>query len=107
VSGAGHTPGRWEHDDVFYNRDFRTFVNVVSDSQSSFVACVSADPMHRDTIVANARLIAAAPDLLSQLEDCVTRLRACAKLHGNADWAVDQMCAPFDAAIARAEGREP
>jgi hypothetical protein len=53
---------------------------------------------------ADAYLIAASPALYAALEDCVERLRTCARLHGNGKDIIDQMCAPFDAALALARG---
>jgi len=41
-------------------------------------------------------------DLHDALKDCVKRLRRCAALHGNADWAVDALCEPFETALAKA-----
>lgn len=62
----GFTPGKWEADDVRYQRNFCTFVNVMA--PHGLVACVSSDPQHPETIAANARLIAASPTLLEALE---------------------------------------
>ena len=66
---AGHTPGPWAAADVRYNRDFRTCLNVMTEDGLRFIAAVSCDP-HTDTaqLAANARLIAAAPDILEAAE---------------------------------------
>lgn len=42
--------------------------------------------------------------LYEALTDCVRRLRSCAEIAGNADWAIDVMCERFDAALALARG---
>lgn len=71
-SAGEHSPGPWEASDVRYNRDFRTCLNVMSEGGLRFVAAVSCDP-HTDAaqLHANARLIAAAPELLEALQTMV------------------------------------
>ena len=41
-------------------------------------------------------------ELCEALAECAKRLRSCASIAGNADWAVDALCAPFEAALAAA-----
>lgn len=77
----GFTPGKWEADDVRYQRDFRTFVNVMA--PHGLVACVSSDPQHPETTAANARLIAASPTLLEALEDMLSGWRYIREQHGD------------------------
>lgn len=63
------TPGPWEFGDTFYQRDFRVFINV--GTEDAFVAAVSSDPSHTATTLANARLIASAPELMAALQSIV------------------------------------
>jgi hypothetical protein len=95
-ASIGYTPGPWRAD------------GFVIKSVDQFVA--SAELMRREPFSAatkeshaNARLIAAAPNLLEALKDCVHRLRRCAELHGNAPFAVDALCEQFESVIAKAE----
>ena len=79
MNEPGFTPGPWEADDVFYQRDLRTWLNirapnVTGDLGEFFVAAVSSDPQHRETTAANARLIAAAPELYEAVETLVNHL---------------------------------
>lgn len=75
--GATHTLGPWSASDVRYNRDFRTCLNVMTKDGLRFVAAVSCDPSSdRQQLEANARLIAAAPDLLEALEEAYAELSA-------------------------------
>ena len=41
-------------------------------------------------------------ELCDALEQCVKKLRRCAVYAGNAPFAVDAICEPFEAAIAKA-----
>lgn len=63
-----HTPGPWAVNETRYNRDYRTCLNVMTADGLLFVAAVSCDP-HTDSaqMRANARLIAAAPELVEAL----------------------------------------
>ena len=96
---AEHTPGPWRttlaYDDP-----------VIVDHNNTIIAIAvldSNDPKELETIVANARLIAAAPELLAALreiaDECNRRLR---KGEDSGDRLTLQLC---KAAIAKAEGR--
>jgi hypothetical protein len=99
---AEHTPGPWRADDVRYQRDFRTFVNV-GEEPFGFIAAVSADPQHPETINANARLIAAAPELLEALINCADQAEIAMRAEGGEGfWAVEAA----RAAIAKATGKD-
>ena len=104
MNTAKHTPGPWRIDDE--QRDFR----ILADGAAAPVAFISR--LYREDLppaLANARLIAAAPDLLAALENLAASMDAgTAKIlilddeayggwrHGNIDSA--------RAAIARAKG---
>ena len=53
----------------------------------------------------DARLIAAAPDLLEALRDLRVRFYNACRATGSDAWAADQACESADAAIAKAIGR--
>lgn len=90
------TPGPWSFDGPDYN------IIIWGAKPETRVCFLTSDGPTK----ANARLIAAAPDLLEALTDCVKRLRSCAKLHGNADFAVDGLCGQFEEVIAKATGTD-
>jgi hypothetical protein len=57
-----------------------------------------------DEQLANGQLMASAPALYAALERCVAKLRRCAESAGNADFAVNAVCAPFETVLAEARG---
>ena len=94
---AGHTPGPWttqEWGDAA--------IQIIGPSDEE-IADLDGDPEGWEVRAANARLIAAAPELLAALE--LARRWMCevpvAKRAGNFNIALDRV----DAAIAKAEGR--
>jgi hypothetical protein len=88
--------GRWTVEEHELSEGFSA---VVYDGNGVMIA----DHLSLD----RAHLIAAAPRLYSALEDCVRRLRTCAKLHGNSDWTIDALCEPSEQALAKARGEQP
>lgn len=62
-----HTPGPWHAKGP---DDFWDF-NILHDGDSLAVAAVVSNMRPLDEISANARLVAAAPELLAALQDCV------------------------------------
>jgi hypothetical protein len=100
---SGHTPGPWIADDFAMEFDRRTHVGTydgtptyyhrndsicecyVTDTDGGKIGTLEAE--------ANARLIAAAPDLLAALKHCVIE---------RSEWLTEAR-----AAIAKAEGRTP
>lgn len=62
---AAHTPGPWI-------RGARLLDVCAGASVVATVACASSHPATEEQAHANARLIAAAPDLLAALEQCLT-----------------------------------
>ena len=84
MSEATHTPGKWVFGDWVNNKrkkvDGAGWIEVWTVSKNGekslpFVSC-----RHQDEF-ANARLIAAAPDLLSDLRKAATTLRQYERLH--------------------------
>lgn len=72
---AGHTPGPWAVD-----RE-----NDVLSDGGDFVAAVFGDETCREE--ANARLIAAAPDLLAEVEQCAIELEEAANVFDGSGFA--------------------
>ena len=76
MSGARHTPGPWAFSQVRYRRDAMDWLNITADERETFVAAVLAPSFHDDS---NARLIAAAPELLEALERAARNIDAMAE----------------------------
>ena len=102
---SGHTPGPWTVEASGRDRTSR----AVAGAHGHGLVCHLYEP--RDQADANARLIAAAPDLLAELEKIVDRwaLRDAAIRDCNLDplpvWEREQ-CEAARAAIAKARGAE-
>ena len=97
-----HTPGPWNYDRSGYS----LYVN----SGRELVTALSMDGKRLETSEANARLIAAAPDLLSALDDLARYADTCElflrETHpGKADMLRKRVTAAIDA-IAKATGGE-
>jgi len=105
VEKTKHTPGPWtlsarptyqsENDKAFWFRD------VVNEPRTVRIARVSG--VGEDRAMANARLIAAAPDLL---EACEVLLKAAPELWGDDIEKWPRLMDRVEAAIAKAEGRK-
>jgi hypothetical protein len=100
---ATHTPGPWAADD-----DLPEIYSTVDQHSRGYLAVVRGNdsrnkPLPADEVRANARLIAAAPELLAALkevaEGCESRLR---KGKDAGDLNTLRLCR---AAITKAEGR--
>lgn len=86
---ATHTPGPWQFEAPYIHADSLKFLAVVSDRHSQ----------DRPELVANARLIAAAPELLAALGNL---LSFCEKAHYDCT-----VLSEARAAIAKATGTTP
>lgn len=103
---TAHTPGPWEAvvSKAFglpLTRISKTVADLVGDGHSShYIATVA---VFRDQQEANARLIAAAPDLLDALRDAISAVQI---FHGHIDWETYRNHSPemkrWNAAIAKA-----
>lgn len=110
---AQFTPGPWERR-VDETGSVIRIEQAANHGNSGLVAYVTpctllniskgSIPKDGGSNFANARLIAAAPDLYGALVGCVSRLRNCAKFAGNDDWAIEAMCEPFETALAKVRG---
>jgi hypothetical protein len=98
MNNATHTPGPWATDGQF------GFLDVVSSKgRIAMIDCDNDDIFGAD-IEANARLIAAAPDLLDALETAEKWVAQYRGLDGH-DAAARSMLAVITAAIAKAKGQ--
>lgn len=93
-----HTPGPWAVSCESVDDEWA----VVTTPGGAVIANVNAD--HRQD--ANARLIAAAPDLLAALKDARDTIHMLVNSRGfEGEGTAEEWTVDFDAAIARAEGR--
>jgi len=102
-----HTPGSW-HQPIRYSAEDGTDVpcGSIEDSRGRPIAVISWPERSSDQIIANARLIAASPDLLEALQELVAEH----DFKAEAYTAKHPMCFPKDtygvelarAAIAKA-----
>lgn len=95
---SAHTPGPWV---VTSGYNGRTTVAMVRspDRTVCVEAATDAQPPGFDATDANARLIAAAPELLKALKEAVAVARVARDRHGRSLWVP-----AAEAAIAKAEG---
>jgi hypothetical protein len=106
MSGGKHTPGPWfleGHWDVKSKFDLGGWV---SSNPPAGCPIFQLEPSvgTAEEIVANARLIAAAPDLLDALKQFRTKVYNAALGSGMDDEWSTLACSVADAAIAKAEG---
>lgn len=65
-----HTPGPWEFSDMSgLTMDDKPYASAHVGANQEIVAILGDDYEKRDTVLANAQLIAAAPELLEALEE--------------------------------------
>lgn len=117
MSAVRHTPGPWQvmndYDGatiVIANVDGETFSDGTSTFSYDFVCDTLPDDgdgsRSREIAKANARLIAAAPELLEALKTAKGTIRA---WHGRSQWDIYDRASPemkaINSAIAKAEGR--
>lgn len=94
-----HTPGPWE---AVGDRDDEGIM-IVQSATGGEVCDIVSTLGYAEADEANARLIAAAPDLLEALVDFVEQVEAYDRLHGANSCAISPDAARL--AIAKAEGR--
>jgi hypothetical protein len=92
-----HTPAPWSIE-IDHHNNAAEYIRASADGEMYDLASVLCDETGNAT--ANARLIAAAPDLLAALEACLYRLDA----HDNQS---APECLAARAAIAKATGVQP
>ncbi len=97
TTAASHTPGPWVVNDRFY-------VCTAAPTPEFIADCATDSSVEREYAIdeANARLIAASPDMLDALY--LARSFAEEAIHGDRRWHAE-VSAAIDAAIAKAEGR--
>lgn len=78
-----HTPGGWKVVPEEFTEDGRYFApEIASDSDGTRGVSICTIRIGIEGADANARLIAAAPELLEALIECADRLERCAKASG-------------------------
>lgn len=108
-----HTPGPWfygiayeaERGPIPFDRQSPGYSDNAGIIGADGTTVVGCDEYHVFNSPEDARLIAAAPDLLEALTDLRRRFHAACLAGGSDEWAADASCAKADAAIAKAEGR--
>lgn len=95
-----HTPGPWTRITCHY-RDYRTVIEIdqQTETDSRTIATLETSSTPDPVMQANARLIAAAPDLLSELKNIV------ASNMGHPGGVTVSALDPARATIAKAEGK--
>jgi hypothetical protein len=104
MSGNPWTPGPW-----FAQPGFLTIYNM-SDGTSGLtcaVASVLVDQPGIEQANANARLIAAAPEMAEALEECANRLKRAAIHLGSDEEFAEAAVAKYRALLARIRGDAP
>ena len=91
---SAHTPGPWGLDG-----------NLIEGPDGERVACITAYSRRTPKQKANARLIAAAPDLLAALQALVAELDGPGKPYSSDSYAPPQFIETARAAIAKATNR--
>ena len=89
-----HTPGPWHDKD-----------GIIRTADNAMLALVYSNGV--GSVTANARLIAAAPDLLAALRGCVDALNSHVRSEFEGVWLesdFESLLSPYRAAIAKAEG---
>ncbi len=100
---SAHTPGPWEVGTRLDKLDF-PIVNPKNAEQYNWLIAFAV-PGYPES-AANARLIAAAPDLLAALKDTVELARKAITQHGTDAEYADVRLEKALTAIARAEGKQ-
>jgi len=96
-----HTPGPW----IVSDETRENFVWILDENSDTGVCMVHTDTDSKDESDANARLIAAAPELLEALESMLDYLKRQAKENSRREWALHNAHAEFMRnAIAKATG---
>jgi len=96
-----HTPGPWHLSNLAANGEQEICVSRSSELGGASI-CVVESSRRADTLLADARLIAAAPELLAVLKAIADHTRYMEEQDG---WPEIQEA--MDAAIAKAEGGQP
>lgn len=103
---AGYTPGPWK----ISAKDLREVVNAAGLPVTFCPQHYTSAAATLEEAEANARLIAAAPELLEILEQCITEPGAACFAHDRKDYMIRRLNAISEmarAAIANAKGGTP
>lgn len=99
MSAPGTTPGPW-----YVGEERHAWRNQLVMASALHRGYVCEVQEHDGDMLANARLIAVAPDLYDALERCCKRLRSCAEVGGNSPEAIEGLMEQFEQPLARARG---
>lgn len=88
-----HTPGPWGLDG-----------NLIEGPDGERVACITAYSRRTPKQKANARLIAAAPEMLAALQAVLAEIEGPDRPHSTDSWLPSHLAHQVRAAIAKAEG---
>lgn len=103
---SAHTPGPWETEAT---DDHGSAVRVMDEGEATVALCYQNPCDDAGTAEVNARLIAAAPELLAALEECITDENANCIVTNDVAYTIRRFKAINKiarAAIARALGNE-
>lgn len=105
---AKYTPGPWHEENVLFNRGYSNeYLAWTVQSSKGCVAEIKYTGNYRKDCSedeSNARLIAAAPDLLAALEDSEFLMRKAGQIAGPMQDSFKRSAEDARAAIARAKG---
>lgn len=107
MTDAKFTPGPWRR-----RERGSPHLDVVADCMGDDNPLITVHPSgcqgraaeRHDEAIACLHLVIAGPDLYEALKDCALRLRRAAELGGNARYAVEALCAQYEAVLAKARG---
>lgn len=99
-----HTAGPWRFDKIAYSQDLNFHIQTVDMShKNTFIGEVGGGLQTNHEIEANARLIAAAPELLEALEE-IESMKAISALPEHLHALITAMKIAAKEAIAKAKG---
>jgi len=104
--GPGHTPGPWVH--YHGPKDTMVSINTLDGNEVGGVWCEAWSTKDRginETVIANARLISAAPDLLAVVKLGRQKLATYTSIY-DGDKELRMLLERWDSAIAKATGGE-
>lgn len=103
---SNHTPSPWEFSDMSgLTMDDEPYASAHVGANGEIIAMLGDDYEKRDSVVANARLISAAPELLEALESFVTACDTAPPIDLISH--ISAACEKARAVLAKAKGETP